>query len=69
VLSGDVAVAGAPEDPEADKMMEMHGADGIYPGVKSLMHAIRTADQDAQLDAAHSMIQTAKPWTRRRWLE
>ena len=58
--------AGAPEDQEADTVMEMHGADSLYSTVKSLMHDIRTADQDTQQDVAHRMIQIAKPWTIRR---
>jgi hypothetical protein len=37
--------------------------------VKSLIHAIRTDDQDAQQDAAHRMIQIVKPWMIRRWSE
>jgi len=53
--------SGAPEDPEDETVMEMHGADALYSAVKSLMHAIRTEDQDAQQDAAHWMIQIAKP--------
>jgi hypothetical protein len=61
--------SGAPEDPEDETVMEMHGADALYSAVKSLMHAIRTEDQDAQQDAAHRMIQIAKPWTIRRWSE
>ena len=48
-------------------MMEKHGADALYSAVKSLMHAIHTKDEDAQKDAAHRMIQSAKPWTIRRW--
>jgi hypothetical protein len=33
------------------------------------MHAIWTEDEEAQQDAAHRMIQIAKPWTIRRWSE
>jgi len=61
--------SGVPEDPEDETVMEMHGADALYSAVKSLMHAIRTEDQEAQQDAAHRMIQIAKPWTIRRWSE
>jgi len=61
--------SGAPEDPEDETVMEMHGADALYSAVKSLMHAIRTEDQDTEQDAAHRMIQIAKPWTIRRWSE
>jgi hypothetical protein len=49
--------------------MEKHGADALYSAVKSLMHAIRTEAQDSQQDAAHRMMQIAKPWTIRRWSE
>jgi len=48
-------------------VMEMHGADALYSTVKSLMHAIRTEDEEAQQDAAHQIIQIANPWTIRRW--
>ena len=53
--------SGAPEDPEDETVMEMHDADALYSTVKSLMHAILTEDQDAQQDAAHRLIQIAKP--------
>jgi hypothetical protein len=33
------------------------------------MHAIQTEDKEAQQDAAHRMMQIAKPWTNRRWSE
>ena len=59
--------SGAPEDTEDETVMEKHGTDALYSAVKILMHAIRTEDQDAQQDAAHRMIQIAKPWTVRRW--
>jgi hypothetical protein len=49
--------------------MELHGADALYSAVKSLMHAIRTENLDAQLDAAHRLIQIAKPCLMRRWSE
>jgi len=61
--------SGAPEDPEDETVMEMHSADALYSAVKSLMDAIWTEDQDTQQDAAHRMIQIAKPWTIRRWSE
>jgi hypothetical protein len=60
---------GAPEHPEDETVMEMHCADARDSAVKSLMHAIWTEDQDAQLDAANPMIQIAKPCTIRRWSE
>ena len=50
-------------------MKEKHGADALYSAVKSLMHAIRTKDQEAQQDAAHRMIQNSRPCTIRRWSE
>ena len=58
--------SGAPEDPENETVMEMHRVDVLYCAVKSLMHAIRTEHEEAQQDAAHRMIQIAKPWTIRR---
>jgi hypothetical protein len=61
--------SGVPDDPEDETVMEMHGADALYSAVKSLMHAIRTEDEDAQQGAANRMIQMAKPWTIRRWSE
>jgi len=61
--------SGAPDDPEDETVKEKHGADALYSAVKSLMHAIRTEDEEAQQDAAHRMIQIAKPWTIRRWSE
>jgi len=61
--------SGAPEDPEDETVMEMHGADELNSAVQSLMHAIRTEELDAQQDAAHRMIQTAKPCTIWRWSE
>jgi hypothetical protein len=48
--------SGAPEDPDDETVMETHGADALNSTVKSLMHAIRTEDEDAQHDAAHRMI-------------
>jgi hypothetical protein len=61
--------SGAHEDPEDETVMEMHGTDALYSTVKSLMHAIQTEDQDTEQDAAHRMIQIAKPWRIRRWSE
>jgi hypothetical protein len=61
--------SGVPEDPEDNAVMEMHGADALYSAVKSLMHAIQTEDDEAQQDAAHRMIQIAKPGTIWRWSE
>jgi len=53
--------SGAPEDREDETVKEKHGADALCSTVKSLMHAIRTEDEEAQRDAAHRMIQIAKP--------
>jgi hypothetical protein len=58
-----------PEDPEDETVMTMHGADALDSAVMSLLHAIWTEDQDAQQDAAHRMIQIAKPWTITWWSE
>jgi len=61
--------SGAPDDPENDTVMEKHGADALYSAVKSLMHAIWIEDEEAEHDAAHRMIQIAKPGTMRWWSE
>jgi len=62
-------ISGVPEDPEDETVMEKHSADAQYSAVKSLMHAIRTEDEDAQHDAAHPRIEITKPWRIRRWSE
>jgi len=62
-------ISDAPEDPEDDTVMEKYGADALESSVKSLMHAIRTKDEEAQNDVAQWMIQIAKPWTICRWSE
>jgi len=61
--------SGPPEAPEDDTVMEKHSPNALYCVVKSLMHAIRTEDHDAQQDAVHRTIQIAKPWMIRRWSE
>ena len=61
--------SGAPDDREDETVMEMHCANALYTAVNSVMHAIRTEDQDAQQDAAPRMSPIAKPWTIRRWTE
>jgi len=61
--------SGAPDDPEDDTVMEMHGAEALCSAVKSLRHAIRTKNEEAQLDAAQQMIQIVKPWTINKWSE
>jgi len=53
--------SGAPEDPEDDAVMEKQGADALYSAGKRLMHAILTEDKETKQDAAHRMIQIAKP--------
>jgi hypothetical protein len=53
----------APEDPQDETVMEMHGADARYSVVKSVMHAIRTQDEHAQWYVADQMIHIAKLWT------
>jgi len=59
--------SGAPNDPEDKTVMEIDGAIALYSAVKSLIHAICTAHQGAQQDAAHRMIQIAKLWMIMRW--
>jgi len=61
--------SGAPEAWEYDTVTEKHGAEALYSTVKSLMHAIRTEDEEAEQDVAHPMIQIAKHWTWRQWSE
>jgi len=61
--------SGASDDPEDDTVMEKHAAEALYSTVKSLMHAIQTADKEAQQNMVHQMIQIANPWTMRRWSE
>jgi len=48
--------SGVPDNPEDGTVMEKHGAEALYSAVKSLMHAIRTEDEDALHDVAHRMI-------------
>jgi SNF2 family DNA or RNA helicase len=52
--------SGVPDDPEDDMVMEQHRADALYFAVKSLMHPIRTEDEEVQQDAAHWSIQFAR---------
>ena len=59
--------SGAPEDPEEGTMKDKQGADGLYSTGESLIHAIRTEDEEAQQHVAHQKIQIAKPRTMRRW--
>jgi len=49
--------------------LEKHSADTLYSTVKILIHAIWTEDQQGQQNAVYQMIQIAKPWMIRRWLE
>ena len=49
--------------------MEKHGGEALYSAVKSVMHAIRTENEEAQQDVAAWMIQIVQPWTMRRWSE
>jgi hypothetical protein len=58
-----------PEDPEDDTVMEKHSAEAFYSALKSLIHAIRTKDEEAKQDVADRIFQIAKPWMIRRWSE
>jgi len=49
-------VSGAPEDPDDETVIGKHSTKALHSAVRSLMHDIRTEDQDAQQDAAHRMI-------------
>jgi len=62
-------LSGAPDDPEAAAVMENLGAETLYFAVRSLMQTIQTKNKEAQQNAAHWIIQSAKPWTIRRWSE
>jgi hypothetical protein len=62
-------LSGTPDNREANMVMEQHESDALYSTVKSLMHAIHTQDEGAQQDAAHRMIQIAKPCMTKRWSE
>jgi hypothetical protein len=62
-------VSGACDDPEDDTVMEKHGTQALYSAVKRLMHATRTKYEEALQDAAHRMIQIAKPWIIKQWSE
>ena len=59
----------APEDPDDDTVMEKHRTEALYSAGKSLMHPIRTKDEEAQQHAPNLMIQIANPWTIQRWSE
>ena len=61
--------SGVPGNTEDEIGMEMDGADAMYCTVKSIMHPIRTEDEQANQDPVHRMIQIAKPWTIRRCSE
>jgi hypothetical protein len=61
--------SGESEDPADDTVMEQQGADAFYSAVDSLMHTIRTEDEEAQPDAAQWMNQIAQPWMIKRWSE
>jgi hypothetical protein len=49
--------------------MEKHSAEAFYSDLKSLIHAIRTKDEEAKQDVAHRIFQITKPWMIRRWSE
>ena len=61
--------ANAPENPPEDSAVEKHGADALYSGVKCSMDAICTADNAGHLDVVHRIIQIAKLWMIRQWLD
>jgi hypothetical protein len=67
--SDDVAVSGPPDEREDDSVTEKHGAEALYSVVKSLLHAFRTENADAQQDVAHWINQIAKSWMIRRCSE
>jgi len=57
------------DNSENDTAMEKNGAEVSHSAVKRVMHGIRTDHIEAQQDAAHQMLQIAKPSTIKRWLE
>jgi len=61
--------SGGPDNPQYDTVMEKHSAEALHSAVKGLMHAIHTEGKEARQDVVHQMIQSAKGWTVRRWLE
>jgi len=54
--------AGVPEDADNDSAMQKLGGVELYSAVKSLMHDIRTKDEEAQQDTAHWMTKIPKLW-------
>jgi len=60
---------GAPDDPEDETVMQMHGANALHSAVKSLIHAIRIEDEGAQQDVAQRRMWMVKAWTIWRWSE
>jgi len=60
---------GVPRDPENDIVIEKDGAKALDSAVNSSMQAIWTDENDTQQNAAHWMIQIAKPWTIRKLSE
>jgi glycerate kinase len=62
-------LAGAPQDPDDDTVLEKHGAEALYSAVKSVMHAIQTQNEQAQQNAEHWTKQIAKHWMFKRWFE
>jgi len=61
--------SGAPEDPEDNTVTEKHSAEAFHSTGTSLMHAVRTGDEEAQRDGAHQLVQIAKSWMITRWSE
>jgi hypothetical protein len=59
--------SGVPQHPEDETVMEMQGAEALYPSVESVMYAIQTEDHDARHGAAHWMIHNANLWMIRWW--
>jgi len=61
--------SGAPEYPMDNTVVEMHGAEALYSTVEGAMYAIWMKDEEAQQEAAHQMIEIAKPCTIQQWSE
>jgi len=59
--------SGALEDSQHDSVKEKHGIETLYSAAKSLMHVIRTPENEAQQDMTHWMIKILKHWSIVRW--
>ena len=54
-------LSGESDYPDGDTMMAKYGAESVYSVLVSLVHVIWTEESEAQEDAAHRIILSAKP--------